>query len=70
MGSATRGQTCLSTARVYEPLAEFLNQHNAHVELRPVGSAVRSFGEVSGAGRILFGRRVPVDTHGAGGGRN
>src|SRR6266436_6892700 len=54
MRSATRGQTCLSTARVYEPHAEFLNQHNAHVELRPVGSALRFFGEVNRAGTYFI----------------
>jgi len=44
--------------------------HNAHGEMRPVGSAARSFGAVSGAGRYLFGHHVRVDSHGAGGGRN
>jgi hypothetical protein len=70
MGSGTRGQTCLSTARPYEPLAEFLSQHNTQAELRPVGSALRLFGEVSRAGTYLFDRQVPVDIHRAGSGRN
>src|SRR6266436_5252782 len=54
MGSGMRGQTCLSTARLYEPLAEFLSQHNTHGEMRKVGSAVRSFGEVSRAGTYFI----------------
>src|SRR5215510_16131141 len=35
MGSGTGEQTCLSTAWLYEPLAEFLSQHNTHGEMRP-----------------------------------
>src|SRR4030095_14423877 len=50
MGSGTRGQNLPSTARPYEPPAEFLSQHNTHGELRPVGSALRLLGEVSRAG--------------------
>src|SRR5215468_5450933 len=54
MGSGTRWQTCLSTARPYEPLAEFLSQHNTHGELRPVDSALRPFGEVSRVGTYFI----------------
>ena len=40
-------------------------------EMRPVGSAVRPFRAKSVVPEfILFGRRIPVDSHGAGGGRN
>ena len=36
----------------------------------PLAARCVPFGEVGGAGTYLFGRRVRVDSHGAGGGRN
>jgi hypothetical protein len=54
MGSGTRGQTCLSTARLYEPLAEFLSQHNTHIEMQLVGTPVRAFCEVIRAGTYFI----------------
>jgi hypothetical protein len=58
MGGGTRGQTCLSTARLYEPRAEFLSQHNGHEEMQPVGTPVRAFCEASRA--VMFYLVAPL----------
>jgi hypothetical protein len=70
MGSGTRGQTCLSTARLYEPLAEFLSQHDTHERCGLLAARYAFSGKSVVPELILFDGWVPVDIHGAGGGRN